>query len=226
VRDVRGAIFCEECLAAHLGVGGAGHAAPPPLPPDVLAQQRGLPSPTLAAVLGFIPGVGAFYNAQYQKGVVHVVIFAALCTFAGSDVDQISTFFGLMIPLFIFYMAWDAYKTAQSRVTGEPVPDPLGINNIFGLDNVKAGAGAAGTAPGAAVGGAAPAAAAGGAVAGTAMGGAGARPPVAAFVLIGMGLFFMLGEFSHELLRFALPMAMIAFGVWKGMNVWNRGGAR
>ena len=82
--------------------------------------------PTLAAFLGFIPGVGAFYNGQYQKGVVHVLMFPALIML--TDREGI---FGILIPFYFFYMAWDAYMTARSKVTGEAVPDPLGINNLF-----------------------------------------------------------------------------------------------
>ena len=36
------------------------------------------PNPTAAAVLGLIPGVGAMYNGQFFKGLIHVVIFAVL----------------------------------------------------------------------------------------------------------------------------------------------------
>ena len=32
-------------------------------------------APGLAFALGFIPGVGAIYNGQYLKGLVHALIF-------------------------------------------------------------------------------------------------------------------------------------------------------
>ena len=38
----------------------------------------GGPNPVAAAVLGLIPGVGAMYNGQFFKGLIHVVIFAVL----------------------------------------------------------------------------------------------------------------------------------------------------
>ena len=49
----------------------ASGAIPPPHAP-------GEPNPGLAALLGFIPGVGAMYNGQYAKGVVHLIVFAIL----------------------------------------------------------------------------------------------------------------------------------------------------
>src|ERR1700761_4860183 len=75
-RDVRGVIYCEECLASHL----SGNVPPPgstAVPPGV-EPPAGTPSPTLAAVLGLIPGVGAMYNGEFAKGFIHVLIFATL----------------------------------------------------------------------------------------------------------------------------------------------------
>jgi len=36
------------------------------------------PSPILAFFLGFLPGLGAFYNEQYGKGIIHLAIFLFL----------------------------------------------------------------------------------------------------------------------------------------------------
>ena len=41
-------------------------------------RHAGTPNPAAAAVLGLIPGVGAMYNGQFFKGLIHVVIFAVL----------------------------------------------------------------------------------------------------------------------------------------------------
>src|SRR5208337_3717481 len=71
MRDVRGVLYCEECLASQV----SGTMPPPPgpgapLPGAVPPVTEG--SPGLAAILGFIPGVGAFYNGEYAKGFIHV----------------------------------------------------------------------------------------------------------------------------------------------------------
>lgn len=64
VRSVSGMIYCEPCLAARLGIGGAaaagGSAASAPGIPGVVAPAG--PNPGTAFALGFIPGVGAMYN--------------------------------------------------------------------------------------------------------------------------------------------------------------------
>jgi Domain of unknown function (DUF5668)/B-box zinc finger len=123
-RDVMGAIYCEPCIAARLHgqpSAGAPMIAPPPPP--------GTPSPTLAALLGFIPGVGAMYNGQFMKAFVHVVIFVLLII-ASSTVHGA---FGVGIAFWVFYMVFEAYKTAEARRMGLPPPDPLGLDKLFGL---------------------------------------------------------------------------------------------
>ena len=85
----------------------------------------GGPSPGLAALLGFIPGVGAMYNGQFVKGMVHVVIFAVLVSAA-----HVYGVFGLFIAAWIFYQVFEAYQTAKARRDGDPLPDPLGLNEV------------------------------------------------------------------------------------------------
>ncbi len=99
---------------------------PPPPPPP------GTPNPGLAALLGFIRGVGAMYNGQFAKGIAHIVIFAVLTSLA----NHANEIFGLFVAGWIFYMIFDAYQTARARRDGLQVPDPFGLNNIgerFGL---------------------------------------------------------------------------------------------
>src|SRR5438270_10504062 len=127
-RDVMGAIYCEPCIAARLqgapgvNVPGATIGPPPPPPP-------GAPNPVIAGLLGFIPGVGAMYNGQFVKAFAHVVIFVMLIIAA----NNIHWAFGWMIAFFIFYMAFEAYKTAEAKRHGLPAPDPLGLDKMFGI---------------------------------------------------------------------------------------------
>jgi hypothetical protein len=107
LREVRGAYYCEDCLAQSV----ARPAAP-------VADG----SPTLAAVLGFIPGLGAVYNGEYMKALVHVLIFGTIIV----ALDRTSAE-GLFVPLliaFIFYMPLEAYRTAKAKLMGRK-PDSL-----------------------------------------------------------------------------------------------------
>jgi TM2 domain-containing membrane protein YozV len=222
-REVRGVVYCEACIAARLE-GTAPPVAYAGGPSS--AHASGAPNPTLAAIIGIIPGVGAFYNGQYQKGVIHVLMFPALIMLA-----NINDGFGVLFPFYFGYMMWDAYVTAKSRITGEKVPDPLGINNLFGLDapapaaTPPPAASAAAAPSGAANAGAAPPAQAFGAADYRDLRRAGRdgfrNGPIGAFILIGLGVLFLLGDISRHFVHNFWPVILIIIGVWKGINVWN-----
>jgi hypothetical protein len=82
-------------------------------------------SPGLAFLLGFIPGVGAIYNGQYVKGLIHVVVMGVLIAIVGSDEmsGNMQPLFGMMIGVWVFYMAFEAYHTAKKRQLGLPVDE-------------------------------------------------------------------------------------------------------
>src|SRR5579864_3976246 len=94
-RDVRGMIFCEDCLTAVV----AGNVQRPVAQPAVAGAPVPA-SPALAFILGWIPGVGAMYNGQLGKGFAHVIILALLITLV-SQGGIASVFFGLMIGAFV-----------------------------------------------------------------------------------------------------------------------------
>src|SRR5690348_2499806 len=64
VRDVRGALYCEDCLSSLV------FGKPVPL--------HGSGRPGVAFALGLIPGLGAVYNGEYIKAMVHVAVFGSL----------------------------------------------------------------------------------------------------------------------------------------------------
>jgi TM2 domain-containing membrane protein YozV len=137
VRPVRDVLYCEECLANIVGI-----PAPAPSVPAVAAESQyqmpasGLPgaspsytrsNPVLAFFLGFLPGMGAFYNEQYGKGMIHLAIFLVLfisgvdgAMSGGAEAALWICVAGLWV-----YMPIDAYRTAKARQTGETLSDPL-----------------------------------------------------------------------------------------------------
>jgi hypothetical protein len=127
-REVRGALYCEECLARMMsgpapgtapGAAGFAYAAPPP---------PGTPNPGAALGLGFIPGLGAVYNGEYLKGLIHLVIFGGLIALMSSDTLP-DPMLGLVIVFFIafcFYMPVEAYLTAKAKLAGRPAPSFFG----------------------------------------------------------------------------------------------------
>jgi hypothetical protein len=128
-RDAYGTVFCAE------------HApAPAPVPPSPQTTMQPPPpsgyivpgvSPGLALVLGLlIPGVGAIYNGQYAKGLVHAVIFGVFCTILGADVGGLEPMFGILLAVWIFYMGFEAYHTARKRRAGELVDEYSSLINM------------------------------------------------------------------------------------------------
>ena len=115
VRNVGGAVYCEACLAERLRAAGA------PAP----GFSTGAPHPRLAALLGFIPGVGAMYNGQYPKAIAHVLIFAVLVSMSNA-----ADVLGVLVAAWVFYQVFDAYQTAIARRDGLPLPNPFGLNDI------------------------------------------------------------------------------------------------
>ena len=73
-----------------------------------------------------MPGLGAIYNGEYNKALIHIVVFAALIVGLNSDLgDGPETAVALLLAGFIFYMALDSMRTAKAKITGEVVADPL-----------------------------------------------------------------------------------------------------
>jgi hypothetical protein len=128
-RQAQGTVYCQEHEPAAAGANP--YTAPPAASPYAApyAPTPGTPSPALAFVLGLIPGVGAIYNGQYAKGVIHVILLGILISIVSSDsAHGFEPLFGMLIPLLFFYMAFEAYHTAAKRLRGEPIDE---FSSIF-----------------------------------------------------------------------------------------------
>jgi hypothetical protein len=196
-RDVRGVVYCENCLAERL------QGQPPAaaferavrdrvyqqieqdLGPKVPPPPGTGPNPAVAGILaGFFPvGVGAVYTGQYAKGLAHLGIFVLLVMgFGDTRPWYINTALGITLGFFVIYQIIDAVSSAKAIQMGQPAPDPFGLAQTFSS----------------------------GAKADT------STVPTAAVVLIGLGLLFLLqtaGIFEFGMDR-AWPVLLIGLGVW------------
>jgi len=105
-RDVRGALYCENCLAGLVSApqAPAAHAA------------SGSPHPGTALALGFIPGLGAVYNGEYIKGLIHVLAFGGIIAAQTTDIPVgLHVILAIGLACFYFYMPIEAYRTAKAR---------------------------------------------------------------------------------------------------------------
>jgi hypothetical protein len=132
-RDVRGVIYCENCLAARME-----SVQPPAMPAVPVYVQPGVapqggPNPAVAGILaGFFPfGVGAVYTSQYAKGLAHLII-SVLLIIGMSHGEALSTFCGLAFAFFYIYQIVDAVRSAHAISAGVPPPDPFGLAQAFG----------------------------------------------------------------------------------------------
>ncbi len=138
VQNYQGTVYCAEHMPQT--------AAPPQSPPPgdgaanpyvspVPASQSSV-SPGWAFVLGLIPGVGAIYNGQYAKGFVHALVTGVLFSLADHGAGSTEALVQMLIPVWIFYMAFEAYHTAKKRMLGEPVDE---FSSIFPNSQVYTG---------------------------------------------------------------------------------------
>jgi serine/threonine protein kinase len=72
-------------------------------------------SPRRAFWLGLIPGVGALYNGEYQKAVIHVAAFGLISVMLSVAGSSLHSFFELLRIVFIAYMAFDARRVAEKN---------------------------------------------------------------------------------------------------------------
>lgn len=116
----QGLVFCDQ----HAPVNASPYTSPDS--PWTASSSTGIdgPSPGLAFLLGFlVPGVGAVYNGQYAKGLVHAIITGLLISILSSGAAAgMEPLIALLLCAWIFYMAFEAYHTARKRRLGE-VPD-------------------------------------------------------------------------------------------------------
>jgi hypothetical protein len=131
VRPVRDVLYCEDCLASIMGIPGAsgtsatGAPALGTLPPPIPNARSG-GSPGVAFFLGLFPGLGAVYNGEYNKALIHIVVFTAIIVGLSSDPgDAAATLLGFLVAGFVLYMAFDAMRVTKARNLGEATVDPL-----------------------------------------------------------------------------------------------------
>jgi hypothetical protein len=150
-RDAFGTVYCEEHAPAPAArtAEPAGFSAAPPVPPFAAPPPFAGPppvaaptatayvyadvSPGLALFLGMIPGVGAIYNGQYAKGMVHAIIWGVLMSIADSPAAHgLEPVFVMTVVAWMAYMAFEAYHTARKRRMGEPVDEYSSLFNLSG----------------------------------------------------------------------------------------------
>ena len=152
-QDVAGTVYCNQHRPAPAPAASAPATPPPPgptaapppppynnpytgpyTPPPPRSRVPGADvSPQLALFLGMIPGVGAIYNGQYAKGLVHAIVFGILCSITDSRAAHgLEPVFGMMCFSWWAYMVFEAYHTARKRRAGEHVDEYSSLIDLRG----------------------------------------------------------------------------------------------
>src|SRR5438128_5964092 len=107
---IRGFPFCQDCIVSGVELLRQQSSAEP----RPLLRRR--TSPFIATLLSFVPGLGAAYNGQTSKAIVHFAIFASFFQMAVVT-DGVSFFVLGVIGTWLF-AAVDACRTAQLMRAG------------------------------------------------------------------------------------------------------------
>lgn len=94
--ETNGKILCKECVKEEMK--------------KFYIKRK---SPSLAAVLSIVPGLGAIYNGQILKGISYILIFAALEGLQEYARGFENIIFGLMIAGFFLFTIIDSYNSAR-----------------------------------------------------------------------------------------------------------------
>ncbi|MGH9800796.1 MAG: LiaI-LiaF-like domain-containing protein [Blastocatellia bacterium] len=108
---IKGYPYCQDCIVAGVEL----------LRNNAGAQQspnRQGKSPILAVLLGLIPGLGAAYNGQPIKALVHFVITAGLWTLADVFHSTLEVTCALASFAVYVYSLYDAFRAAQRQRIG------------------------------------------------------------------------------------------------------------
>ena len=132
---VAGVVYCADHAPASSSPESP-WTAPPPSAAGLNPGGTHI-APGLAFFLGLIPGVGAIYNGQYAKGLIHALIFGTLVSLNNShDGHDMGPMFGMLTAVWTFYMAFEAYHTAirrQQGITVDEFSSLIPANNATGL---------------------------------------------------------------------------------------------
>jgi len=110
---IKGHPHCQDCIVAGIDMlrrSSAGRQKP---------VSRDEKSAMLALILDLVPGLGAAYNEQNVKAMVHFIVAVGLMTLSDAFDWPLEIAFGLGGVTFYGYSLYDAFSSAQRLRNGE-----------------------------------------------------------------------------------------------------------
>jgi TM2 domain-containing membrane protein YozV len=110
---IKGYPYCQDCIVA--GIEMLRRSAPQLRGVKARAQGK---SALIALILGLIPGLGAAYNGQNVKALVHFVATVGLWTIADTFHSPLGIFIALSGSALYFFSLYDAFASAKRHSAG------------------------------------------------------------------------------------------------------------
>ena len=111
---IKGSPYCQDCIVAGIETLQRQYQADP----QAMGHGAGK-SPVLALIFGLFPGLGAVYNGQNVKALLHFTLIVGLWTLADIFHSALELIFSLAGAATYFYSLYDAYTSAQHYRAGE-----------------------------------------------------------------------------------------------------------
>ena len=188
-REVKGVIYCEDCIANSLRQASPAAVPPPPAygAQTPYAQRGDGPNPAIAGILsGFLPGMGAVYCGEVMRGVMQIAVFAALIYALSNFGGGLEPVFGLAISFWYIYQIIDSIRVARAKQRGTVAPDPFGLSDPGWAASFRS---------------------------------TGKGLPGGAMFLIFVGFLFLLGNvFSYHFVSHGWPLILVYLGVMRIMQ--------
>ncbi|MBK9312991.1 MAG: hypothetical protein IPM55_01890 [Acidobacteria bacterium] len=109
---IKGFPYCQDCIVAGIESlrRNSGESA---------RARQDEKSPLIAVLMGLIPGLGAAYNGQNVKALVHFTIILGLSMLADIFNNPLEVVFGLGVAGTYIFSIYDAYRSARHQRSGE-----------------------------------------------------------------------------------------------------------
>ncbi len=108
-------------------------------PGHAQARDPRAKSPTIAAILSMLPGLGQVYVGYYQRGFIHILVVGSLISLLSSGILwALTPLFGLFMAFFWLYNMIDAARRAtlyNEALAGRPgieLPEDFNFKGIKG----------------------------------------------------------------------------------------------
>lgn len=113
---IKGTPYCQDCIVAGVETLRRNMAGVAPPPPNLDTR-----SPLIAGLFGIVPGLGAAYNSQNIKSLLHFIVPISLLQLGDIFSHKVELPLFLGAAAFYVFSIYDAVRTARRAALGEDI---------------------------------------------------------------------------------------------------------